>query len=480
MRSWLSCVFSLCFAAGCGESPADPGSGGTGGEQGGGGAGGQGGGGAAGAGGGSSGEWARSFGGPQRDSGQNIAVDGDGNLYVSGFFEGTATFGEVTLDSPGTGGFVAKLSPEGTVLWATAIPSTDLLDVRNVAVGPDGNLYLGGTYSGTATFGAEEAIAPGYNDAFVASLDAAGAFRWALVTGASAYARGLGLAIDSQGAIVVIGYFSGEADLGGTPLTAMKDETYVAGLDTQGTVLWVTTAGGQGSTHAHAIAARPDGGTVVAGAFYGLPGATIDAGGFTLTSQGSNDVLVLFLDAGGKVESASSFGGPHWEEAWAVTVDEKGDTYVAGQFNQSSTFGATTLKSEGLGVFVAGLAPAGDLGWVTGGGGPSDVTAVSLCADGSGHAFVTGLFSGQTSFGDTKLAGTGLWDLYVARAGEGGFDWAIGAGGEGNDYGGALARAPSGALLLTGFFEGSATFGDTPLKAAGDSDVLVWKLPPGP
>ncbi len=56
-------------------------------------------------------------------------------------------------------------------------------------------------------------------------------------------------------------------------------------------------------------------------------------------------------------------------------------------------------------------------------------------------------------------------------------DWAVQAGGAGADYGRALAFAPSGELLVTGFFEASAAVGANTVQAAGGVDVLVWKSP---
>src|SRR5262249_45829093 len=63
-------------------------------------------------------QWARSFGGSKFDYANGLAVDGSGNVYLAGDFEGTANFGTATFTSGGFDGFLMKLDSTGTVTWA--------------------------------------------------------------------------------------------------------------------------------------------------------------------------------------------------------------------------------------------------------------------------------------------------------------------------------------------------------------------------
>jgi hypothetical protein len=86
---------------------------------------------------------------------QGIAVDASGNSYVTGGFEGTATFGSTTLESSGSQDiFVAKLDNRGNWLWAKKAGGTDSDYGYGIAVDASGNSYVTGYfYSATATFG---------------------------------------------------------------------------------------------------------------------------------------------------------------------------------------------------------------------------------------------------------------------------------------------------------------------------------------
>src|SRR5262249_55648559 len=100
--------------------------------------------------------WAKDLGG---SSGQvwpkRLAVDAGGNVYVAGQFEYTATFGTLTLSNAGTGpdAFLAKVDPSGNVIWARPFGLNQHQSAVAVAVDGSGNVYAGGTFSGTLSFG---------------------------------------------------------------------------------------------------------------------------------------------------------------------------------------------------------------------------------------------------------------------------------------------------------------------------------------
>ena len=123
--------------------------------------------------------WANRAGGTSDALGNGIAVDGAGNSYVTGCFQGSATFGsgetnETTLTSAGGQDiFVAKNDASGDLVWAKRTGGTSGDRGIGIAVDGAGNSYVTGDFSDSATFGSGEAnettlTSAGGNDIFVA------------------------------------------------------------------------------------------------------------------------------------------------------------------------------------------------------------------------------------------------------------------------------------------------------------------------
>ena len=95
--------------------------------------------------------------------------------------------------------------------------------------------------------------------------------------------------------------------------------------------------------------------------------------------------------------------------------------------------------------------------------------------DPSGDIIVTGRFAGSATFGDTTLVAAGARDMFVAKYDDAGdFLWAAQAGGTGLTWGYGIATDGSGNSIVTGEFSDTATFGDTTLVAAGiHEDIFI-------
>jgi hypothetical protein len=118
--------------------------------------------------------WARQAGTTRADGARDVAVNSRGDAYISGSFAVPATFGageinEITLvrrpvDAPG---FVAKYDRDGNLSWARTG------GLFAVVADDSGNVYTTGTFEGTATFGLGEPretvlLNEGFRDIFVA------------------------------------------------------------------------------------------------------------------------------------------------------------------------------------------------------------------------------------------------------------------------------------------------------------------------
>nr|MCS5536978.1 SBBP repeat-containing protein [Candidatus Poseidoniaceae archaeon] len=161
-------------------------------------------------------QWAVKVGGTSGDEADGIAVDSSGNVYVTGFFSSTAAFGSTSLTSSGgIDVFVAKLSSSGSWSWAVKAGGTSSGDRgTGIAVDSNGNAYVSGTFKGTATFGSTSLTSSGSEDAFLAQISSTGSWVWANDAGGTGVDKGVGISLDGNGIGYLGGYFSGDAQIG--------------------------------------------------------------------------------------------------------------------------------------------------------------------------------------------------------------------------------------------------------------------------
>ncbi len=359
-------------------------------------------------------EWATQAGGTSNDSGYGVSVLADGSSIVTGIFQDTATFGSTTLTSAGSNDvFVAKLDASGTYEWVKQAGGTRNDNARGVSVLADGSSIVTGYFQGTATFGSTTFTSAGGSDVFVAKLDADGVYQWATRAGGTSGDSGENIAVLADGSSIVTGYFQGTATFGSTTLTSAGNyDVFVAKIDASGTYEWATQAGGTGHDYGYGVSVLADGSSIVTGYFQG----TATFGSTTLTSAGSKDVFVAKLDASGNYEWAKQAGGTSSDLGYGVSVLADGSSIVTGFFEGTATFGSTTFTSAGSNdVFVAKLDASGDYEWATQAGGTSSDNGIGVSVLADGSSIVTGYFQGTATFGSTTLTSAGSNDVFVAK-----------------------------------------------------------------
>jgi len=117
-------------------------------------------------------EWVKQAGGTHNDIGYGISVDASGNSYVIGSFTATATFGTMVLTSLGDYDiFVAKYDANGNLLWVEQARGVADVIGYGISVDANGNIYVSGYYRETATFGNINLTSYGFTDIFIAKIE---------------------------------------------------------------------------------------------------------------------------------------------------------------------------------------------------------------------------------------------------------------------------------------------------------------------
>jgi len=239
-------------------------------------------------------KWSRLAGNDQAQSGHNIAVGPSGDCYVSGYVSGVVQLSGREFGSPTAVKdiFVARLDAEGKLVWVrTAGGESDGLST-GVAVDGQGNCYLTGMFQNKAVIGNTTLVSAGQYDVFVARFDADGKPAWAYSGGGKKIDYGLGVATDSSGNCYVTGEFTDDVRFMGQHLSKLGGrDLYVARFSPRGEMDWLEMMGGPHSDLSYAVAVDARGSCFLSGAF--SPGTQYQT--HKLTSRGSNDIFLIKL-----------------------------------------------------------------------------------------------------------------------------------------------------------------------------------------
>ena len=359
-----------------------------------------------------------------------------------------------------------------------------------------GNVYLTGQFSGTASFGSITLTSSGSYDAFVAKWSpATGGFVWAVRAGGAGSTAAIGIAVSGTSVYIAGSFIGATGTFGSTVLTnadgtGRTNDGYVAKLVDTGlgaNFVWAQRFGGVMDDYGNSVAVNGNS-LYLTGDF---SGTATGFGSVALSSAGLSDgFLVKLIDAGASASAvwAQRMGGTRNDYVSSVVVRGT-EVFLAGDFTgNTATFGSLTLTNTQLGaqtVFVAKLTDSGTattFTWAQSAGGSGSNYAGQLVVSGA-NLYVTGSFGGSTvNFGSTTLLNAGpngKYDGFVAKLVNAGssaaFAWAKSLGGTGNDVAHKLAvRGTS--IYVGGDFEGTATFGGFALSSIGVRDVFVAKL----
>ncbi len=251
--------------------------------------------------------------------------------------------------------FVAGFSPEGTHLWSRGFGDYEDDYAYSIAADANGNVLVTGSFQGSVDIGGGAMASAGSSDIFVAKYDTAGNHLWSHRFGSTGSDVGYSVATDGFDNLFVTGSFSNTADFGGGPLVcAGSSDIFVAKYDPAGVHLWSQRFGGNGSDIAHSIATDESNNVLLTGSF----SDTADFGGEPLVSAGSWDIFVVRYSWSGDHIWSQGFGSTSVDFGSAVTTDVSNHVLVTGYFVGTVDFGGGPLVSAGgLDIFLAEYSP---------------------------------------------------------------------------------------------------------------------------
>lgn len=446
--------------------------------------------------------WAKNIGGSNGDSGGDIAVDADGNVYTTGFFRNTADFDpgpgtyNLTAEGTGLGAFISKLDADGNFVWAIELDGTDWERGFGIAVDADGNVYSTGYFAGTVDFNPGSGtfnLSSSNFSSYILKLDTDGNFIWAKSTSGSDYEYGRAITVDDSQNVYVMGEFSGAVDFDpGVGITTLTDsnpngDVFILKLDPAGDFEWARSFVGTSGDVARSIEVDAAGNVYTTGGFY----ATVDfdpgAGVFNLTSAGTDDVFISKLDVNGNFVWAKQIGSTAIDRGQDLALDISGNVYVTGHFNGTVDFdpgvGTFNLTSMQHDAFIVKLDTDGNFAWAKSINGQGFDEFYTIDIDDEGGVYTGGKFYGVIDFDP----GAGIFNLdvfgdcIVKLDTDGNFEWAVGYTGTSIEMGMSIAADDNDNVYVTGqFFE--ADFDPSGCEyelTSTATDIYILKLSQG-
>ena len=456
------------------------------------------------------------IGGAGADYGAGIAVDKDGNAYVTGYTTSNQTTFPVKVgpDLTYNGGFydafVAKVNAAGTALVYAGYIGGSGTDVGSgIAVDSAGNAYVSGyTTSDQTTFPVKVGPSLTYSggqDAFVAKVNPAGTgLVYAGYIGGAGTDYAHGIAVDKDGNAYVTGQTSSDQTTFpvkvGPKLTYNGgDDAFVAKVNAAGTgLVYAGYIGGSNEDQGYGIAVDGAGNAYVTGYTYSAQDTFPVTVGPYLTYPASGNAAAAFVAkvnaAGTALDYAGYIGGLEQNYATAIAVDKDGNAYVTGTtLSAQNSFpvkvGPSLTHNDGsYDAFVAKVNAAGTAlvycGYI--GGSGTDV-GYGIALDSAGNAYVVGITnSTEATFpvkgGPDLTYNGGVYDAFVARVNAAGtaLDYAGYIGGAGEDHGNGIAVDQAGSAYVTGWTDSDqSTFPVTvgpDLTYNGSTDAFVAKV----
>ncbi|MHA1269337.1 MAG: hypothetical protein ACTSPY_06070 [Candidatus Helarchaeota archaeon] len=283
------------------------------------------------------------WGGPSRESGHGIEVDGNNNIYITGE---TISYGMGQADA-----FLVKYDSKSNLLWNVTWGGTLFDFSLDVAVDRNNYIYICGVIR---IFGPNPA-------AFLAKYNSSGHEIWNKTWGGIIYDSSRCVEVDWNNNVYICGttrsYGAGSSD------------AFIVKYDSFGNQIWNRTWGGNSSDYGNAIIIDGQNNVI-------LCGETSSFG------TGSSDAFIVKYDSLGNQIYNRTWGGAGSEGSNAISIDVNNNIYLCGNTN---SFGGL------IDVFLVKYDSMGTLIWNQTWGGPDNDNGMSTIVDNSQNVYIAGL-----------------------------------------------------------------------------------------
>ncbi len=382
--------------------------------------------------------WVKQIGSTLGDDAYKLVVDGSGNAYIAGAFEGTVDFDpnagtqNLTAAPADNSGFLLKLNSDGDFAWVKGFIGDDYSYVEQVSLDNSGNIlllgYFGGTLDSDPNAATVNLTGPG---PFAVKLDASGNFVYSHnFTGVEV---AMYSTLDGDGNAYFTGGAYAQHDIDravgiqNEPAhTAFNEGFFIVKWNASGSFQWAKTVSGK-NAFAESLLATSDGKIVAAGSFMDSididPSATNN---ILVGNSSDNNALVLQLDAtNGNLSWGQALVGSGNSYATTVARDYDNNLYIGGSYTGAIDFngGAPSAVDSTAGVgssapFLLKVSASGGYLWhyaVTSTGAVSTTSPQAAVSVNAEHLYLVFSLSNDVPFPGTTLSTAGGFDFGIAK-----------------------------------------------------------------
>jgi hypothetical protein len=421
-------------------------------------------------------------------------------------------------------GFIEQTSSSGDLNWLAKIELGNSGNINAICTDSNGNITVCGVYSSSILTAYDKngnnflttlalGSGTGTTEGFIAQYSSSGSVNWIAKIGGSSIENPLGICVDTNGNINIIGIYSSSSltayNKNGTAFSttltaASSTDTFIVQYSSSGNVNWLAKLGGTGYDYGAEISTDSSNNINICGYYnsstFTAYSNTGSAFATTLSNSGGYDTFVAQYTSGGAVRWVAKIAGVSSDDyGSALCTDSNGNINVTGYYSSStltaysntgSAFATTLSNSGGSDIFIVQYTSSGAVNWIAKLGGTSTDISYGICRDSNNNINITGVFSSSnfTAYSNTgsafstTLATGGSTDVFVAQyTSSGAVNSVAKIGGSGVDYAYAICSDSNNNVNVTGYYSSStltaynkdgSTF-TTLLTNTGGSDTFI-------
>ncbi len=375
--------------------------------------------------------WAVTYGGYGNNDLNDIAIDKDNSIYLTGFFSDSIDLDPDTSEnyfrSNGSkDSYILKLDENGIFKFGYAFGGSKEDIGRSISCDVE-KFVLSGTFRDTVDFDPDTSFSisssRGSSDIFHIVFDLEGNYLKSFNHGSNS----LDVIYDvsyKKGAIYSTGVYLDSTDLSphGVPLIYQskgKTDCFISKHDDSGNIQWGYTFGDVGADESRSLFVNNNGFLGITGKFENNVDFDPGTSNFQLNSKGLSDCFTSVFDTNGVFKWARSIGGTSVDLSSSINIDEQNNIYITGQFRDSIDADPGDdnyyIFSQGIyDGFLQALNEDGDFYFAQHFKGISNVVGYTVTSR-QNSIMIGGIFEGSLSVQseNVNLASNGSFDVFI-------------------------------------------------------------------